>query len=258
MKNVIPDYVLAMNLKGSRSIKLTPDKSTNEVVYDSQGNVATDGKNEDGTLKEGYTKEDQKVNPDEILTEENYELTKSIFEKRLKSFGIEDYKLRKDSKTGEITIEVLETSNVDNIISNLEYQGKFTIKDSETTEILLDSNNVKSARAVYRTEETGTSVYLEIEFNKEGKKKFEDITKEYIQTTDEDGNSITKKITINLDNEKLTETYFGRTISSGLLQLSIGNVSTDSETISNYIEQTSRYSNSNRFWCYANKIYNRK
>lgn len=240
IKDILPEYLLSKDLKGARIVKLVVDKSTNEVVHDANGNVVTDGKNEDGTLKEGYTKEDVKVNSDDVLTSENYELAKVIMEKRLNSFGVGDYSLRKNEQTGEMTLEIAEGSNIDNIIYNLGYLGKFTITDSQTKEVLLSNDNIKKAGAVYSTTETGTRVFLSIEFNNEGKQKLEEITKEYITTTDENGKSETKKISINLDDEKLTETYFAEKITNGILQLSVGNASTDSETISNYLEQASQ------------------
>lgn len=209
-------------------------------MHDANGNIVTDGKKEDGTLKEGYTKENVKVNPDDVLTSENYELAKVIMEKRLNSFGVGDYSLRKNDQTGEMTLEIAESSSTDSFIYNLAYLGKFTITDSETKEVLLNNDNIKKAGAVYSTTETGTRVFLSIEFNNEGKQKLEEITKEYIATTDENGKSVTKKIAINLDDEKLTETYFSEKITNGILQLSVGNASTDSETISNYLEQASQ------------------
>lgn len=238
-KNIIPEYLLGMNLKGSRVIKLSVDDSTNEVIYDEQGNVSEDGKNEDGTLKEGYTKKDEKVNLDEILTQENYEKSKNIIEKRLNKLEIGEYIIKQNNTTGEITIEIPENSNTDEVVSFLSYIGKFEIKDSDTDETLINSSDVKDAKAVYGSTNNGTSVYLQIEFNKEGKKKLEDITNTYIKTTNEEGNEITKKINIKLDDESLIETYFSETISTGILQLSIGTASTSNETINSYIKQAS-------------------
>lgn len=237
--NILPEYKLSKDLKGSRTVKLVVDSSTEELVFDSEGNVTEDGLDDEGNLKEGYSKKDEPINSSDVLTIENYNICKDIIEKRLSSYGVNDYSVRLNTENGEIFIESYETTNIDTAIYNLEYLGEFTIKDSETKEVLLDNDDLKSTKAVYGTTETGTTVYLSIEFNKEGKKKLEDITKTYIQTTDEEGNSQTKNITINLDEEQLIETYFGETISNGLLQLSIGSESTDTETIQSYLEQAS-------------------
>lgn len=236
MVSILPDYKLSMNLSGSRTARLIND-FTKEVIYDSEGNVATDGTNEDGTLKEGYTKKDEKVNKDEVLTKENYELSKEIIEKRLKANNVSDYILRQNTEDGSIMIEVSEDDNTNSLVSDLTYVGSFEIIDSETKEVLIDNSGIKRARAVYSDGNSGTTVYLSIEFNKEGTKKFEEITKTYTSSVNDEGTTVTKKVSLNLDSQALTETYFSEVITNGILQLSIGSVSTDSKTIQSYMEQ---------------------
>lgn len=248
MVNVLPDYELSKDLKGARIAKLVVDSSTEEIVLDNEGNVTEDGLDEEGNLKEGYSKKQKPINKTEALNEENYKICKKIIEKRLQSYGINDYSVRLNNENGEITVELYENANTDNAIYNLEYLGEFTIKNSETKEILLNNEDVKTAKAVYGTTETGTTVYLSIEFNKVGKKKLQEISKNYVETTDETGNTTTKKVTINLDNDQLIETYFGEENTNGILQLSVGSATTDSSAIQNYIEQASRSSRINRFW----------
>lgn len=248
MVNILPDYDLAKDLKGARIAELVVDSSTEEIVLDNEGNVTEDGLDEEGNLKEGYSKKQEPVNKTEALNEENYKISKEIIEKRLKAYGINDYSVRLNNENGEITVELYENSNTDTAIYNLEYLGEFTVKDSETKETLLDNKDVKTAKAVYGTTETGTTVYLSIEFNKVGKKKLQEISRNYIETTDEEGNTNTKKVTINLDNDQLIETYFGEENTNGILQLSVGSATTDSSIIQNYIEQASRSSRINRFW----------
>ncbi len=85
----------------------------------------------------------------------------------------------------------------------------------------------------------GTTVYLSINFNKDGKEKFKNITEKYIKTTDEEGNETTKEVEIKIDDEKLLTTHFEATNTEGILQLSVGSASTDSTTINSYIEQAS-------------------
>ncbi len=248
MVNILPDYDLAKDLKGARIAELVVDSSTEEIVLDNEGNVTEDGLDEEGNLKEGYSKKQEPVNKTEALNEENYKISKEIIQKRLKAYGINDYSVRLNNENGEITVELYENSNTDTAIYNLEYLGEFTVKDSETKETLLDNKDVKTAKAVYGTTETGTTVYLSIEFNKVGKKKLQEISRNYIETTDEEGNTNTKKVTINLDNDQLIETYFGEENTNGILQLSVGSATTDSSIIQNYIEQASRSSRINRFW----------
>lgn len=240
MENILPEYRLGMNLSGARVARFQVSDETEEIIYDAEGKVTTEGTNEDGSLKEGYTKENKAVNSEEVLKEENYKIAKKIIEKRLDNMGISEYVVRLNNNNGEMIVELPEDTNTDETVANLAYLGKFEIKDSETKEVLMDNQHVKHASGVYGSTSTGTAVYLSIEFNKEGKQKLEEITKTYISSTNDEGNTVTKKISIELDGETLLETYFGETISTGILQLSIGSASTSNETISGYIKQANQ------------------
>ena len=136
MSNIIKDYSYAMNLKGARTIKL---KVNTEVS-------------------------------DESKNEENYNKSKEIIEKRLKSLKVQEYNINLNTKTGEIIVEIPEDSNTDTIVSNLNTIGKFEIIDSNTKEVLLDNSNIKSSNVLYNNATSGTTVYLEIAFDKDGKK----------------------------------------------------------------------------------------
>lgn len=240
MTNVMPEYNLGMNLSGARVAKLKISDDTEEIIYDAEGNVTADGTNEDGTLKEGYTKESKPVNSEELLNENNYEMAKRIMQNRLDNMRISEYDLRLNYNNGEIIVALPEDSDTDMTISNLSYLGKFEIKDSKTDEVLMDNSNIKNASAVYGSTNTGTRVYLSIEFNKEGKQKLEDITRKYISSKDEEGNDTTNKISIKLDDETLLETYFDEPITTGSLELSIGSASTSNEEISGYVKQANQ------------------
>ena len=134
MSNVVKDYTYAMDLNGARTIKLT---------------LNTD-------------------NSDEVKTEENYKTAKEIIEKRLKKLGVEEYKVNVNNENGEITVQIPENLNTDTIVSNLTTVGKFEILDSETNDVLLDNNSIESSKVLYNRATSGTSVYLEIAFNKDG------------------------------------------------------------------------------------------
>lgn len=240
MTNVMPEYSLGMNLSGARVAKFKVSDDTEEIIYDAEGNVVTDGTNEDGTLKEGYTKENKPVNSEELLNEKNYEMAKKIMQNRLDNMEINEYDLRLNYNNGEIIVALPEDSYTDTAISNLSYLGKFEIKDSQTDEVLMSNSDIKNASAVYGSTNAGTRVYLSIEFNKEGKQKLEDITRKYISSKDEEGNDTTNKISIKLDDETLLETYFDEPITTGSLELSIGTASTSNEEISGYVKQANQ------------------
>lgn len=242
--NIVADYNFGMNLRGYRLVSLEVDTSTKEIIYDAEGKETTQGKNEDGSLKEGHTKEDKKVNPDEVLTYNNYILAKEILEQRLQRLGATQYNIKQNNETGKIIIELPEEARTDEIIDYLQYKGSFTIIDHDTKEVLLSSNEVKDAMAMYSNTQTGsTTVYLNIEFNKEGKKKLEEITKTYVkqETTTQEGETPTqteKKVDINFEGTTLLSTGFDETIANGQLQLSMG-ASTEATKINEYLEQAS-------------------
>lgn len=228
MSNIIKDYSYAMNLKGARTIKL---KVNTEVS-------------------------------DESKNEENYNKSKEIIEKRLKSLKVQEYNINLNTKTGEIIVEIPEDSNTDTIVSNLNTIGKFEIIDSNTKEVLLDNSNIKSSNVLYNNATSGTTVYLEIAFDKDGKNKLEEISKIYVDseennTTSEENNatseentaeentaeetktedSTKKQITMKIDDEEIMTTSFDEPITTGKMQLSIGKATTDSNTLQGYISQ---------------------
>ena len=204
-------------------------------------------------------------NSDEEKTEENYQKAKTIIEKRLKKLGVEEYKIALNSENGEMIIQMPENTSTDSIVSNLTTVGKFEIIDSETNEVLLDNNSIQSSSVLYNTTTSGTSVYLEIAFNKEGKSKLEEVSKTYVKskntttsenntstentttedtnsseetnTTSENSKSTEKKITMKIDDKEIMSTYFEEPITTGKIQLSVGSASTDTTTLNGYIQQ---------------------
>ena len=246
-ENILANYLFSSNLEGKRVIELAVDTSTEEVVYDKDGNIVEEtseestesSENTDSTSQndeEEYTTVNEPVNPEENLTLENYKLSKKIIEKRLKQLNSTDYVVRLNEENGNIIVEMPENAETDEIVSYLNSIGNFEMLDEETHEVLLSEKDIKNVLVAYNTTSTGTSVYLNIEFNKEVKNKLEEITNKYISTTDEEGNTVTKNVTLKMENEELFSTYFNETISNGQIQLTIGNSATDTETIENYLK----------------------
>lgn len=226
MKNIMPDYLVGKELNGTRLITFKVDDSNKEDT-----STSTDENSDENT-------ESTPVNSKEVLTEENYELAKNIIKNRLNQFNIINYDLRLDKNTGTIALEVGEDNTIDDVLVYLLSQGNFSIIDTETEEVLLDNSNIKEAKTMYYTGQNGTNVYLDIIFNDEGKVKLEEISKTYIETTDDEGNSTKKTVTIKLDDETITTTYFGQTMSNGELPLTIGTETSDSNTLKNYLVQS--------------------
>ncbi len=227
IKNIMPEYTTSKELNGTRLITFKVDTSNKE---DSKTTATTDGSEDENTEK-------TPVNSQEVLTEENYELAKNIMKKRLDQFNIINYDLRVDKTTGTIALEVGEDGQIDDILAYLLSQGNFTITDTDSGEVLLDNSKIKETKTMYYNGTSGTNVYLDIIFNDEGKTKLEEISKTYVETKDDEGNSTKKTITIKLDDETITTTYFGQTMSNGELPLTVGSASNDSNTIKNYLVQ---------------------
>ncbi len=261
MANKVKDYTYAMDIDGARTIKLKLNTDTKEIIKDSEGNIIEKATDEE--IKEkGYTKEEILNNSEEVKTEENYNKAKKIIEKRLKNLQIQDYNISLNEKTGEMIIEIPEDSKTDTVVGRLNTTGKFEIIDNETKEVLLDNSNITSSNVLYNNTTSGTTVYLEIAFNKDGKKKLEEISKTYVKTeenntttedtntteTNETTNNTTedsaeetktteKKITMKIDDEEIMTTNFEDPITTGKIQLSVGTATKDTSTLQDYITQ---------------------
>lgn len=261
MVNQVKDYAYAMDIKGTRVITFQVKEGNNTVIKDQQGNEITEDLTDEEITQNGYTKEEIPYNAQEILTLENYKKAKKVMEKRLQVLGVEDYAVNLSETTGQLTVQVPENADTDYIVSVINQVGEFELVDSETKEILMTNQDIKEAKVLYSTTETGTRVHLSIQFTKEGKGKFKDITTNYTNTVtenntttenvteeaDEVENNTTettttaKKVSLKIDGNELTSLHFDEVIQDGLLQLSLGTTSTDNETVQNYAKQAQQY-----------------
>lgn len=248
MENKVKDYSLGMNLKGSRVITLKVSEEKETIIKDKEGNIVEDATDEEIETN-GYTKEEVPVNKAEVLNEENYNKTKKILEERLEKLAVQSYNIRVNTQDGTIVLELPEDDNTDFVASNITEVGEFKITDSEDTDnVLMDNNDIKTSKVLYNTTESGTVVYLDIEFNKDGTKKLEEISKQYVTveeteteetTTEETAEETTddtyteteedtqKEITMTIDGSTLITTSFAETISNGTIQMSMGAATTD-------------------------------
>lgn len=233
MKNIVPEYELGMDLYGSRNIVIKVDNSTETKTYDAEGNLVTDTENTENT-----TEVEEPVNAPEVLTSENYQNVKDILMQRLEYMNVSNYFIRLDEATGDINIEIPENSVTDYIAQYTITKGEFAIIDSETAEVLVTNQDLKETTVQYGATTSGTTVYLNIQFNDEGTEKLKNISNTYIKSEDAEGNDTTKKVKLTLDGESIIETYFEEEIPNGLIQLSIG-TSTDTAQLQTYLQQAS-------------------
>lgn len=258
MKNEIKDFSLGKDFTGYREIILT--LSDANKVYDSDKKLIGDTDSyDDSSIKENkYTKSEEKVNSTESLIVDNYEKSKSIIEKRLNEFGVQEYNLSMDKETGKIYIQIPENSTTDRIVSNIAEIGSIELKDSKDySKTFLTSENFEKARVMYGSTSTGTAVYLEIQFNKDGKNTLKDISEneykklaeesksEEDSKTEESENKTEdnkteenkeekaeqKEVTLYMSGNIVTSTSFEEPVTDGKMSLRMGQASTDSETI---------------------------
>ncbi len=289
MENQVKDYLYGMDLKGARSIRFVVNNENTTTIKDAEGKVVEDSESltDEQIAEKGYVKEETPNNSEEVKTLDNYKTSKEIIEKRLEKSGVQNYIIKLDEQTGTIAIELTENENTDRVISDLSSTGKFEIIDSETKEVLMDNNDIKRARVMYGSDSSGTTagttVYLDIEFNKDGSKKLEEISEKYVkseetpkdetqatdnttnetnnneettaenttnnETTDnaennEEANTTNeKKIIMQIDDNEIMTTSFESPIKTGKLQLSMGASTTDQKSLQNSIEQASNIAN---------------
>jgi len=224
MTNIIKDYDLGMNLEGYREVRL-------------------------------------KVAKKEEVTSEKVEEVKQLLEKRLKQLGAIDYLMKANYTTGEIVLELEETSSTDQIIADIYGAGNLKMVDSkDTTKVLMTNEDLKQVSLKYSTTESGTGIYLDLEFTEEGAKKIEDLSsnayktleeekKEETETTDEKEEKKEEekkeeekkeeekkedkqpKLTLMIDDNELVSSSFDTPITTGRLQLSLTTETTNSDTI---------------------------
>ena len=262
MENQLKPFEYSLDVNGERQVGFIPSTETKTVVRDSSGKEVEDGSNltDDEIQEKGYTKEEVYVNNTDNLTAENYKLSKKIIEDKLERIGADEYRIRLDENTGNIFVELPEDELTDRVITDLLSVNKFQVVDEQTGEELMNNDDIESVRISYGSTSqeatAGTGVYMSIQFDKEGTKKFEDITKTYREGAEEsssdengsseetsneesseDSSSTEKTVALKIDDEKIMSTSFDQDISTGLLQLSLGQETTDQEALQENIQK---------------------
>lgn len=227
-----------------------------------------------GTDLDGYRKiillvdEDNEENTDELKNYDNYVKSADIIRNRLDSMNITDYSVECNESTGQIEIRLPENSQTDYILADITQKGKFEVADTSTEEVLMTNADIRSANVRTTTLYSGTqAVYMDINFNGEGSKKFKDITINYQnivtnetvanetenttsnetteneitnetsnettnETSDETSEDTTeeaKQIALNIDGTSMMTTTFSEVIDNGVLSLSLGTASSDDD-----------------------------
>lgn len=263
MKNVLPDYVLGMDLDTKTIVKLDVEKNENNSSEDAQGQATEENKEENK------------------YTLDNYKKSKNIIEKRLKTAGIEQYSVRLDDSTGAIVLEIPE--NVDkSLLQGVFSVGKTEIKISSTvktdeqskekevtsdtevtpeTEENADNNknkeevigNYKSIKNItaaidnsYEGYGIGSFVKIDIEFSKDMVKKINELKNSYVIPTNPDGSQADNNIEIVIDGTSICtmpESQFLESTVDGVLPLKFGDYTKDKKQLDETLKEAEKIKN---------------
>lgn len=227
--NKIPNYQLASDLKGATVIELEVDDSTETVYYDSEGNKVESTEITDENEND-YTSEEVRVNPDENLTKENYEATLKILKERLKFLQADQYSLDLDQTTGKIVL-TFEDDYPEDIESILPMEGKLELVDSNSSDVILDYSDVKSAEATYASTDNGYTVYITLKLQDTGIDKINNI-EGYKNSTDDNGEVTTNNFKVEFDGEEIEEVSYDDMILTGkTLRIAVASDITSSSTV---------------------------
>lgn len=172
MENKVKDYELGRELKSQRVIELKIKESTSDDSENSSSdeNTETDSSEETETSEETTTE----------LTEKDYENAQKVMEKRLQALGAQDYTISLNKENGTVRVELPENDNVDMYIYYLYASQKITIKDTESKDVILNDDMVKSAKYSYTSDSKGAyQVYEEITLTKDGQAKLTELLNDY-------------------------------------------------------------------------------
>lgn len=210
--NIMPEYKLASDLKGSTVLELEVDDSTETIYYDSEGKEV-DSSEVTEENKDKYTTKEVKVNSDEFLNTANYEKSLGIIKQRLKFLQTDQYNLDLDNKTGKIVL-TFEDDYPDDIKSILPMEGKLELMDSKTEEVILDYTHIKSVDTTYASTEDGYSVYMTLKLNNTGLEKANNL-EGYKKTTDDNGEVTTNNFKVQFDSDEIKEVSYDNLLLSG-------------------------------------------
>lgn len=232
--NIVPSYNLASDLKGATILELKVSDSKNTVYYDKDGKKVDESTVTEENEKD-YTKEETDVNSKDVLTEDNYKETLKIFKERLKFLQVDQYNMDLDTKTGKIVL-TFDDDYPDDVQNILPMEGKFELVDSNTSDVILDYKDVKSAKADYVQTEDGYTVYMNLELTSHGINKINDIDKYKTSETKEEDSEETTTTTNNFklefDKEEIEEvSYSDIKLEKNTLKIVILSNSTNTTTV---------------------------
>ena len=233
-ENILPDYVFGKELGEARTFNFEVSSETKTVNVKNEEESSEEAKTEETASDEtqeattepavqvdSQEEEEPKttevpVNNQEDLNAKNYRKAKQIIENRLQRFGIEDEIVTVDESTGKLSVIVPQSKEGDYTVDLVKESGKLEIIDSDTEEVLIDNSMIKKVSSGYNQSRTTSTdsdakyidIGLSLEFNGKGLDKLNEISKKYIEYTDENGEATQKTITVRISGEDQYRTYF--------------------------------------------------
>ena len=248
MINKVKEFTYSKDLDGYREVVLEVSN-----IDDTETNEESTENNEDAEASEDGESNSQEKETKKSYYEE-YKEAKKIIEKRLKLLGVQDYNISQNGDNGSIYLQIPENENTDHVLSNLLQIGNFEIKDSEDTA-------------------NGTIVYLQFDFDKNGKKTLKDLSSGEYKTNTEDNTSSSneeetsennseetaestenseteqkeenkqKKIILAIDDSDLITSSFDDVMETGSINLSMNRATTDQDSINETLKSASTIAN---------------
>lgn len=235
-ENILPDYELSRELDKMSVLTFSVDDSTEQVEEsdeeasdetttevnqtvsdDEEISENTEDSNESSESSEEEPTE-VPVNPEEVLTNANYDKVKDIIEKRLAKAEINDSEIVVDYETGDINIYVPYNDQANSVVDYVTAQGDIQLVDTETGDVLMTRDMISSVQSYSTisqdTIENGTAAGvtydygLQINLTNDGVNKLGELTKTYIDIVDEEGESDPKTLDVQLDGQTVYTTYF--------------------------------------------------
>jgi len=245
-KNIMPEYLLGMEFAGGMTIHFVVDDFVYTEIHDSEGNIVEPVEGVEYTEEAGYQIIEERVNTDEMLTEENFLRAKTVLEHRLNAIEASQYEIRLNTETGQMSLTLPIDDHTTVIYNAIMQLGIFEIQDADdreeaiergdgrNIEALMDNSHIANATVLHGPSPfgMGVSVFLNISFNREGTERLEELSREYMEktTTNEEGEIERRGIALVYDGSLLRHSmYFDEVITRGEIDIMLGVATTDEE-----------------------------
>ena len=204
-KNILPEYELASDLKGSTVVEFEVDDTVETKYYDKEGKEVDSSEVTDEN-KKNYTTEEIPVNSEENLNVENYKKSVEIMKGRLEFLQADQYKIDLDDKTGKIVL-AFEDDYPDDIKSFLQMEGKFELIDVDTEDVVLTHNDFIKAEGSYASMDDGVNIsyvaYINLKLNNAGLEKLNNIEKYRVDSETENTEDSNTGFKVMFDTEEI-------------------------------------------------------